>query len=668
MPPAPPIQAAPSSSALPNIHLPRIAQNYPSQSTGRSGVTPQGDQRSNQSPQIDNGQPRIPQSPLTSNNLGQPAGPQAQFPPHLQQTFNQFQVIQQQLAAQLASLNNHPIIQGQTVEQGGQIRQSHIQIPQEAQQPPFQHVFPQQQQQQQPPPPPQPQPSGPGGPPHSHSPLPQQQIHGQTVRHSNNNHLPPNLGQVAGSPNVNTLIREHIGPNGQRWSTVTHFGTMSVANPFSHAHEHPVPTQGGNALPRSSTPNNGNPQSTPATSNPAPIERAQSPSAGPNQSYSNHTFMATPTTSHADTDGTSMLRAAEDRAASQRGALGADSSSVYVLSSPSGPQALLVAPSGNYTAQWPLPDAPPFINLTHLTPVPSNRNRFMPNPGLRQTNVAPPVMQPGQGQAANTGQAQNATQLAQTQPQAPVRPHPVAVAEVNQQQHQHQQQEQQARVLARVVMPLGGHLWLFIRLFGFVYFFTHGASWSRTLFLIAIATLVFIGQTGVFRPFVQGFWDPIRRHADDLVPLANNDRPREDNGRTTQNSFRATSTPGSTHEPTPEEAAHRLLERRNHENIIRQSFRRVERAIALFVASLVPGVGERHIAVREAAEAARQAEVREREERLRREEEETGHEQEGTLAAGAAVTEAAGEGPSERSQTSASGEQAGVGQPPLVEV
>ena len=48
----------------------------------------------------------------------------------------------------------------------------------------------------------------------------------------------------------------------------------------------------------------------------------------------------------------------------------------------------------------------------------------------------------------------------------------------------------------------------------------------------------------------------------------------------------------------------------------------VERAVALFVASLVPGVGERHIAARDAAEAARVAEQQEREARASQAEEE----------------------------------------------
>lgn len=70
-------------------------------------------------------------------------------------------------------------------------------------------------------------------------------------------------------------------------------------------------------------------------------------------------------------------------------------------------------------------------------------------------------------------------------------------------------------------------------------------------------------------------------------------------------------------EPTVENARRRLLELeqriRGDETHLRGMFRRVERAIALFIASLVPGVGERHMAARGAAEvlARHERELRE---------------------------------------------------------
>jgi hypothetical protein len=66
--------------------------------------------------------------------------------------------------------------------------------------------------------------------------------------------------------------------------------------------------------------------------------------------------------------------------------------------------------------------------------------------------------------------------------------------------------------------------------------------------------------------------------------------------------------------PSPEQAAARIIrqnqERQNH-GIVRDTIFRVERAVALFLASLVPGVGERHVRARE--EARREAERMENE-------------------------------------------------------
>ncbi|KAL9128296.1 MAG: hypothetical protein Q9217_003001 [Psora testacea] len=650
MPPAMPTQLTPNSSSQPHAHLPHTNPLHSFQGTPGARNIPHRNQPVNWAPQNPNGQPHIPQPPLMTSNSGQASVPQAQFPPHLQQTFNQFQAIQQQLAAQLASLHNHPIIQGQTVQRNGQIRQSHMYSPQTVPQPQVQQFFTQQQQQ-----PPQ---GVAGVAPPVQTPIPQQQAYQQTFPHMNG-HLPPNLGIISGPANTNTVVREHIGPDGQRWSTVTQFGTMNPPNIF-HPHQHPAVAQDATLSPRSATPNIQNGQSAAETSNAIEPEVTQSFPEAPNQSSSENASTPISTSTNPSTDNAYMPRAAREIATSQRESHGAETSAVYVLSSPSGPQALLVSPNGNYTAPWPILSPPTFANLPHpgnLVPFPTGS---MPNLGLHQTNIAPQATQPQQDQAANAQQAQNAMQLARMRPQIPGQPNPVGVAGVN------QQQAQQARDLARVIMPLGGHLWLLIRLFGFVYFFTHGASWSRTLFLIAVATLVFIGQTGIFRPLVQGVWEPIRRHADNLVPLVNNGQPRDGNVGAAQNNAIGGGLQGATREPTPQEAAQRLLEQQQDDNIFRQGLRRIERAIALFIASLVPGVGERHIAAREAAEAARQGQIREREEQLRREEVETRQQQERVSGAvsdgtGADANISGGDG-------SATQEPVDAAQSPLVEV
>ena len=125
----------------------------------------------------------------------------------------------------------------------------------------------------------------------------------------------------------------------------------------------------------------------------------------------------------------------------------------------------------------------------------------------------------------------------------------------------------------------------------------------------------------MFRSVFQALWDPVRRHADNLMPVAGHEQPGPDGRRAT--STGADGTPGG--EPSPEQAAQRLLEQRRAqgEHVVQHLFRRAERAIALFLASLAPGVAERHIQARDAAEAARQLHQREREERERNEREDS---------------------------------------------
>ena len=274
-------------------------------------------------------------------------------------------------------------------------------------------------------------------------------------------------------------------------------------------------------------------------------------------------------------------------------------SSVYVLSSPNGPQALLVSPSGMFSTPWNLqPHGNAGLPLvmhhynhhptpTHPTDNNNNNNDNDNGPPGPQLRVIP----------ANAAQA----------PQQP------------------QAQANEVRDLLRLLLPLGGHVWLLIRLFGFVYFFTAGGGSRRAFLLGGIAFLVFVAQTRVFRPVIQAVWDPLRRHVEGLV--AGNDQNPAEQPAPPANSPAAAAddTQNRNREPTPQEAAARLLHERDRRNVgtLREQFRSVERAIALFVGSLVPGFGERHIAARDAAEAVRQAEAREREEARRREEDET---------------------------------------------
>lgn len=293
--------------------------------------------------------------------------------------------------------------------------------------------------------------------------------------------------------------------------------------------------------------------------------------------------------------------------------------SVYLLSSPSGPYALLVSPAGLYTGAWPLPTSASTISD------PNTNQTSDQNPNV--TNLPQPIRSyedNGQSSQARSNLDGRTAQFAQSVPN--IQPQQQQQEQQQQQQQQLEQQEQanQIRDLARALVPMGGHIWLLIRLFGFVYFFTGGGGYVRTIVLGVCALIVFIAQSGVFRPFLQSIWEPLRRHMENILPLAANDRIAQgvndgNNANGTQN--RAAS--GAEIASTPQQAAERLLREQDRRDgsIVRQNLRRLERALALFVASLVPGVGERHIAARDAAEAARREEERLREENARREEE-----------------------------------------------
>ena len=432
---------------------------------------------------------------------------------------------------------------------------------------------------------------------------------------TSNNERSPQTPQAIPQPFMNAAYQEHVGPNGQRFLTRTE--TMNVTSHFHvnqppHAHmQDPLVGQ----------PNSQNTQS-PSTSHNLPASRDP-----PHE-------ISTP------------LRAPDLP----------ETTALYLLSSPTGqPHALLVSPAGRYTTPWPVPSlsftsSPMFAGTA-------------PNPSI-VTSASSTQASSGQGfNHASPARSPIPNANAQQAPHVQALPVPAQAANNNAIaiQPQQQQHEQQRRDIARIVLPLAGHLWLLIRLFGFVYFFTHGASFMRTMILCSIATLVFLAQLGFFR----GIWEPLRRHADSLFALGGNEQANPQARRDDVNVGAAQDR--RRHTVAQEAGRNSALEGyQQNGGLVRQVISRAERATALFLASLAPGVAERHIQAREAAEAARQRETREREERETRQADEAKQAQEAeaaaSLTAPAAVT--AGE---TRSSSSGNGSQSGP-QPPLIEV
>lgn len=323
------------------------------------------------------------------------------------------------------------------------------------------------------------------------------------------------------------------------------------------------------------------------------------------------------------------------------------SPTVYLLSSPSGPRALLMTHSEMYTT--------PFPSVSSING--GSQATFQHSPDFASQTTMTRRDIPANAQPI------------QAQPAQPAQPG-VVMAQPQQHQEQQQQQQQQpnpARDLVRIIVPLGGHIWLLIRLFGFVYFFTSGAGWRRTILLGMCAILVFAAQTGVFRPLQQAIWEPLRRHVEGLMPVAGNDPPNAEDRGARGDSVAQGGNAGGRAEGglDPREVAERLLqEQRNRDgDLIRRNLRRAERAIAFFLVSLVPGVGERHIAARDAAEAVRRAAERAAQERAEREAEEAARQQDG-IAAGTADEGAN----AEAGGASPQGEVQGSQQQPLIEI
>lgn len=161
-----------------------------------------------------------------------------------------------------------------------------------------------------------------------------------------------------------------------------------------------------------------------------------------------------------------------------------------------------------------------------------------------------------------------------------------------------------------LLLQLWPHLWLIFRLGLFVWFFTSpNSSWSRLLTIICLAVLMFVLSTGLLNGLVENAWGPIGRHLENILPGL---EPRRDATSTGRGRGRVAE--GGHGQVEPEQLAARLIaERRARRGLVVRLLRRVERAGLLFLASLAPGVAERHIANLEAEARAEESRRREAE-------------------------------------------------------
>jgi len=278
---------------------------------------------------------------------------------------------------------------------------------------------------------------------------------------------------------------------------------------------------------------------------------------------------------------------------------------VYLMSSPAGVQALVVNNNQVYsTTSIRLPTHPlPLVSPPLPLPLP---------PPLAQA----PYFQP-QPVAEDI--------LAQWQQQGQQTPPPRQPAHTHGQQPAHMPQDQDGGQLqpapARQVLPPNNpgagavaavwpHIWLLVRLVLFVWWFTTpNSSWSRWATVISLAIAVFVVNTGLLDGVANQAWGPFRRHLEGLLPLADANPPGGQEaalvhplmpaqGNNAGGAPVPPNQPVARAEPDPAQAAARLVEQRREANAswVMDQIRRVERAGLLFLASIAPGVAERHIA------------------------------------------------------------------------
>jgi hypothetical protein len=277
----------------------------------------------------------------------------------------------------------------------------------------------------------------------------------------------------------------------------------------------------------------------------------------------------------------------------------------YLLSSPQGPQALVFSPQhGTYTGSLAGHGA---TGLNFGVGQSHGLHRVV-HMGGASGQPAPTPTQPAGAAHNGNGQAGN----------APVDPAVAAAQQIAQQINQAQQAQARADNPGGPLQPLLAHFWLLLRVMIFAYFIIGtNMGWRRPVALATIGLGFYLIRAGLF-----GDGGIARRWWDGIVRVEQ--RPRaQAQGQGEAAPADGEQRPGQL--PTPEELAQRLLQERQEAlnraplHRIREQLRPVERAGALFFASLWPGVGEAHVRAREAEE--RRVQEEEVEQRRREEEE-----------------------------------------------
>lgn len=453
-----------------------------------------------------------------------------------------------------------------------------------------------------------------------------------------------NGGSGRGSPAPgHTIYREHIGPNGHTYQVETVIRTSAPPTPnggMTPVDVHNI-IRGADATQATHAMTSAMQRSGSGTSihNRPLTQPGVTSAAFPNIGFMPGNDRATP--DPATVRPASMFNLATTAPGSSPPA--GQGMDVYILSSPEGPRALLVNHSNMQTYYTPrLRNQASYPQLRYSAP---NLGSDLQNQARLHHHHHHHHHHPRQVQQPQSQQQQ---QQQQPPPQAQhqqVHPQHAQYQQLNQHLPQQDQQVQAqgqnqvqvhqdvppgvgimhpgnppvAAAVPALLLQLWPQIWLLFRLALFVWFFTSpDASWSRWFTIITVAVVIFIMSTGQLNALGDLARRVLGRHLENLIPpLEQPGGPR--NAAQDQQNAPA----GQNRDPNPADLAARLVaQHRGQESWVMEQIRRVERASLLFLASIAPGVAERHIAnlealeraVRlrreaEAAEAARLAEV-----------------------------------------------------------
>lgn len=266
---------------------------------------------------------------------------------------------------------------------------------------------------------------------------------------------------------------------------------------------------------------------------------------------------------------------------------------VYILSSPEGPRALLI---NNATSEtYYTPRLRPQTSMPRLRTAASFPNLARATALTQSQQIIQPQQQQQPQQGNNVGPANN-------QPPRPARDRQAGAHPAN----------PPAAGIPPLLLRAWPHIWLILRLAVFIWLFTNPtSSWSRWFTVICLAVLVFLLSTGVLNGVAENAWRPFGRHLEHFLPTPEQHVRRQQ---------RPPAGPGvaQEHQPLTDTAeidaaqmAARLVAEHEGQSWLSVQFRRLERAGLLFLASIAPGVAERHIANLEAEAQAEETRRRE---------------------------------------------------------